>query len=102
MAALGTGPPSVPGPPAAYISICANGRKVDPTEKNVVPERKTGADHGILYLRVRSIPDSVYPRGLGFTWEIQFSGLRILRYGPNGLATAPSWLYSAAFSILSR
>ena len=52
---LGTGPPAVPSPQAAYISICANGRKVDPTEKNVVPERKIGADHGILYLRVRSI-----------------------------------------------
>ena len=102
MAAWGTGTPAVPSAQAAYISICANGRKVDPIEKNVVPERKIGADHGILYLRVRSIRHSFHPRGVGFSWETQFSGLRILRYGPNGLATAPSWLYSAAFSILWR
>ena len=77
MAALGTGPPAVPSPQAAYISICANGRKVDPIEKMVVSERKIGADHGILYSRVRSIQDRFYPMGFDFTWENRFSGLRI-------------------------
>ena len=102
MSALGTGPPAVPSPQAAYISICANGRTVDPIEKNVVPERKIGADHGILYLRVLSIPDRFYPRGLGFTWETQFSGLRILQYGPNGLATCPALDNCAVFSPLAE
>ena len=77
MAAMGAGTPAVPSAQAAYISICANGRKVDPTEKSVVPERKIGADHGILYLRVRSIQDRFYPMGFDFIWENRFSGLRI-------------------------